>query len=130
MSGWSSESLDRVGEAEELQIRSQRRDGTWRSPRIIWVVRLDDELYVRSVNGRGSAWFRGTRTTGRGYVEAGGVSAEVDLVEDDGSGDGIADTIADALDAAYSSKYAHYAATTLDRITSEEARAATLRLVP
>jgi len=28
----------------------------------MWVVRVGDDVYVRSVNGRGSSWFRGGQT--------------------------------------------------------------------
>ena len=48
MTGWTSDELARIGTAEELQIASLRRDGTLRNPRTIWVVRVVDDLYVRS----------------------------------------------------------------------------------
>ena len=56
---WTSDELNKIGAAEELQIASLRQDGTLRKPVIIWVVRVDDDLYVRCVNGRLGAWFRG-----------------------------------------------------------------------
>ena len=55
MTTWTSNELNKIGKAEELQIASLRRDGTLRKPVIIWVVRLGDDLYVCSVYGRGSA---------------------------------------------------------------------------
>jgi len=61
MTAWISEELNRIGKAEELQIASLRSDGTLRMFVTIWVVRLRDDLYVRSVNGRNSAWFRGVQ---------------------------------------------------------------------
>ncbi len=60
MNAWTSDELGRIEAADELQIASVRRDGTLRNPTTIWVVRLGDDLYVRSVNGRTSGWFRGT----------------------------------------------------------------------
>jgi site-specific recombinase XerD len=54
-----SEELNKIGTAEELEIASLRRDGTLRNPVTIWVVRLGDDFYVRSVNGRTGAWSRG-----------------------------------------------------------------------
>jgi hypothetical protein len=54
MSPWTNDELKKIGNAEELLIASLRTDGTLRKPRIIWVVRVDDDLYVRSVNGRTS----------------------------------------------------------------------------
>ena len=46
MSRWTSDELDKIGAAEELQIASVRRDGTLRKPVTIWVVRHGDDLYV------------------------------------------------------------------------------------
>jgi hypothetical protein len=55
MSTWTSDELETIGGAEELEIASLRRDGTLRRPVTIWVVRHGDDLYVRSVNGRTSS---------------------------------------------------------------------------
>jgi hypothetical protein len=49
---WTSDELNTIGAAEELDLGSVRRDGTLRNPGTIWVVRHGDDLYVRSVNGR------------------------------------------------------------------------------
>lgn len=80
MTTWTSEELNKIGTAEELRIASLRADGTLRKPVIIWVVRLRDDLYVRSVYGRGSAWFRGVRTRHEGHIRAGGVDKDVKLM--------------------------------------------------
>jgi hypothetical protein len=73
MNGWTSEELSKIGTAEELRIRSLRRDGTLRRPTIIWVVRHGEDLYVRPVNGRTSGWFRGTQERLEGHIQCGGV---------------------------------------------------------
>ncbi|HMN60605.1 MAG TPA: DUF2255 family protein, partial [Anaerolinea sp.] len=78
---WTGDELSRIGKAEELEIASLRRDGTLRKSRTIWVVRVGDDLYVRSVNGRGSDWFRGVLTRHEGRIQAGGVEREVSFVE-------------------------------------------------
>jgi hypothetical protein len=75
MSAWTSDELKKIGTAEELQIASLRTDGTLRQPVIIWVVRLGDDLYVRSVNGRTSAWFRSVQTRHEGHIQARRVSS-------------------------------------------------------
>ncbi len=122
MSRWTSDELDRVGGAEELEIASVRRDGTLRRPVTIWVVRQGDDLYVRSVNGRTSSWFRGAQARHEAHIEAGGVDKDVLLVE--------TDDLNDEIDAAYRSKYHRYAESIVGSIVSPEARAATLKLVP
>jgi hypothetical protein len=53
MAGWTNDELAKIGTAQELQIASARRDGTLRNPRTIWVVRVGEDLYVRSMYGRG-----------------------------------------------------------------------------
>src|SRR5512143_2241451 len=102
MSAWTSDELKKIGIAEELQIASLRADGTLRKPVTIWVVRLGDDLYVRSVNGRGSAWFSGVLVRHQGSIQAGGVEKDVSFVEQ-------ADPILnDQLDAVYRKKYRRY----------------------
>jgi len=66
MSDWTSEELEKIAAADELQLASVRRDGTLRRPVTIWVVRHGDDLYVRSVYGRTSGWLRGFRSAMRG----------------------------------------------------------------
>jgi hypothetical protein len=122
MTAWTNEELTRIGTAEELQIAPRRGDGTLRNPRTIWVVRHGDDLYVRSVNGRTSAWFRGAQVRHEGNIRAGGVDKDVRLVE--------TDDLNDQIDAAYRTKYRRYAPSIIDAIVSPQARAATLRLVP
>jgi hypothetical protein len=123
MTTWTSEELDKIGKAEELKIASLRSDGTLRNPVIIWVVRLGDDLYVRSVNGRNSAWFRGVQTRYEGHIRAGGVDKDVTFVEESDS------NINDQIDAAYATKYRRYASITNSMVTPA-VRAATIKLVP
>ena len=120
---WTNDELTRVGTAEELQIASLRRDGTLGSPRTIWVVPYDDDLYVRSVNGPAAAWFRGTRVRHEGHIRAGGVEKDVAFVDADHS-------IDNQIDAAYRTKYRRYAKSITDRINSPGARSTTTKLVP
>jgi hypothetical protein len=123
MTTWTADELRRIGTAEELEIASLRRDGTLRKPVTIWVVRHGDDLYVRSVNGRGGAWFRGTRVLHGGHIRAGGVDRDVTFV--DGEPD-----INDQIDAAYRTKYRRYAARIVGSIVTPGARSATIKLVP
>jgi hypothetical protein len=122
MTTWTSDELTRIGSAEELEIAPKRRDGSLAPPRTIWVVRHGNDLYVRSVNGRDSTWFRGTQARHEGHIEAGGVSKDVTLAD-------AGDDIGDDLDAVYRDKYRRYAASIVDSIMTPQARAATLKLV-
>ena len=122
MTAWTSDELTTIGAADELQIASVRRDGTLRNPVTIWVVRHGDDLYVRSVNGRTSAWFRGAQVLHEGRIWAGGVEKDVTFAD--------ADDVNDAIDAAYRTKYRRYAASYVDPVVGPQARAATLKLVP
>ena len=125
MTKWTSDELSKIGSAEELKIAPVRRDGTLRSPVTIWVVRLGDDVYVRSYKGRSAAaWFRGALVRHEGHIRAGGVEKDVTFVEE------IAPGSNDQIDAAYRTKYRRYSASIIRSVVSPEARSATIRLVP
>jgi hypothetical protein len=122
MAGWTDDEVDTVGAAEELDLASVRRDGTLRSPVTMWVVRDGDDLYVRSVKGRGSSWFRGAQNRHEAHIRAGDVERDVTLVE--------TNDVDDELDTAYHTKYGRRYPSIVPSIVAPEARAATLKLVP
>ncbi len=124
MTTWTSDELNKIGKAEELQIASLRRDSTLRKPVTIWVVRVGEDLYVRSVYGRGSGWFRGTQTRHEGHIRAGGIDKDVTFVDEMDA------NVNEQIDASYRSKYHHYAASIVNSVVMPEARAATLKLIP
>jgi hypothetical protein len=123
MTGWTSDELTKIEAADELEIASTRRDGTLRNPVTIWVVRLGDDLYVRSVNGRTGAWFRSTQVRHEGRIRAGGVEKDVTFVD-------AIDSINNLIDDAYRSKYRRYAPSIVGSVLTPEARSATNKLVP
>jgi hypothetical protein len=122
MSTWTSDELDSIGAAEELEIAAVRSDGTPRKPVTIWVVRHGDDLYVRSVNGRTSFWFRAAQERHEAHIAAGGVDKDVLLVE--------TDEMTGEIDGAYRAKYHRYAENIVGSVVTPKARAATLKLVP
>ena len=124
MTTWTSDELTKIGTADELQITSLRGDGTLRKPVTIWVVRIGDDLYVRSYRGRDGAWFRATQVRHEGHIRAGGVAKDVTFIEETDP------DLNDQIDAAYRTKYRRYDARYVDPMVGAEARAATIKLVP
>jgi hypothetical protein len=122
MRKWTVDELAAIGAADELEISTRRRDGTLRNPVTIWVVRVADDLYLRSVNGPTAAWFRGTRTRDDGHIEAGGMARDVSFAAAEHD-------IDDRIDDAYRAKYS-YLPSAVDAINSPEARSTTIKLVP
>jgi hypothetical protein len=124
MAAWTSDELNKIGRAEELEIAPVRRDGTLRTPVTIWVVRLGDDLYVRSYRGSGGSWFGAARVRHEGRIRGGGVEKDVTFVEETDPG------INDQIDAAYRTKYRRHGTRYVDPMVAPEARAATIKLVP
>jgi hypothetical protein len=123
MTQWTSDQLTKIGRAQEVQIASARRDGTLRDPVTVWAVRHSDNLYLRSVAGRGGKWFRGTQEKHEGRIRAGGVQRDVTFVD--------ADHDIDAqIDDAYRTKYRRYAGSILNSVLTPQARASTIKVVP
>jgi|SRR5664279_4515122 len=123
MSGWTPDELDTIDAADEIDIAALQPDGSLRPFRIIWAVRVGDDLYVRSVLGRDSAWFRGVLRRPEGRIRAGGADYDVAFEEP-------AHADHEAIDAAYRRKYARYDRADVDAIVHPTARAATLRIIP
>jgi hypothetical protein len=123
MTGWTSDELARIGTAQELQIASLRRDGTLRNPRTIWVVRVGDDLYVRSMYGRAGGWFPGTQVRHQGHIRAGGVDKDVSFAEVDPD-------LNDQIDAVYREKYRRYGPSIIGSVVNPAAQAATIKLMP
>jgi hypothetical protein len=123
MTGWTSDDLTRIGTADELELASVRRDGTLRKPRTIWVVRVGDDLYVRSMYGREGGWFPGTQVRHQGHIRAGGVDKDVTFADADRD-------LNDQIDAAYRDKYRRYGERIIGGVVNPGARAATIKLVP
>ena len=122
-STWTDAELSAIGGTDELRLSALRADGTLGKPVTIWVARLGDDLYVRSVRGADAAWFRGTRGTGKGRVSAGGVSADVAF-------DLVGDASKSEIDAAYQAKYSGYPPLYVNPLLSPPAQETTTRLVP
>ena len=126
MPTWTDKQLGRIGDAHEIRIAAMRADGSLRTPVVVWVVRIGDDLYTRSVNGPDAAWFRGVQARHEGQVSADGVDADVMFSDVD---DNAGSQINDKIDAAYHRKYGRYRGP-VAFITSPLARSTTIRIVP
>jgi hypothetical protein len=87
------------------------------------VVRVDDDLYVRSGYGDRAAWYRATQRHRQGYISASGIERDVNFADADPA-------LGDRIDAAYRGKYLRHGAQWLEPMITAEARATTIRLVP
>ena len=121
MATWNTDQLNRIGATEEVRIAARRADGALRKPVTVWIVRINNNIYVRSVNGRNAVWFRGVQARHEGRLQVGGVEKDVNFLEGTDN--------QDQIDAAYHSKYARYPGI-VPNILTPETRATTLRLVP
>jgi len=74
---WTSQELERLGRAQELHLATRRRDSGLSRYVTMWVVRVGDNLYIRSAYGPDNPWYRRARTAGEGRVRAGGVERDV-----------------------------------------------------
>ena len=120
---WTRTELSRIGDAEELQLASERPDGSLRPYVTMWVVRTGNELYVRSAYGNTNRWYRRARASGTGRIRAGGVERDVTFAD-------AAPETHGAIDAAYHAKYDRYGPGIVGTVVGPEAHTVTIRLVP
>ncbi|MFN8521032.1 MAG: DUF2255 family protein [Chloroflexota bacterium] len=124
MSGaWTAGELRSIGDRDEVDVSSLRADGTVRPYVTIWLVRVGDELYVRSAYGPANGWFRRAVASGRGRVRAGGLDRDVTF-------EVAGPEVAGAITAAYHAKYDRYGPAIVGSVVSADAVRSTLRLVP
>ena len=119
---WTLTELELIGRAEELELASRSDDGALSPFVTMWVVRVGDEIYVRSAGGSGRPWFQRATSSGTGHIRAGGIEAEVAFDK--------APVGADIeIDASYHEKYDRYGATIVGHVTGPGAHPVTIRLV-
>ena len=119
---WTGDELEKIGDAEELQLASRRADGSLRPFVTIWVVRAVDDVYVRSAYGHDNPWFQRALKAGKGRIQAGGVERDVTF-EPHPEADA-------AVDAAFHAKYDRYGRAMVGTVVSPEAVRSTLRVRP
>ncbi|SFR87072.1 hypothetical protein SAMN04487846_0125 [Microbacterium sp. cf046] len=115
---WTPEDLRHLDGALELEIAAPRDDcgrGRW-TP--IWVVVVDDDVFVRTWRRRDTGWYGRSLHAERAWIRVAGRSVDVTVAF-------VGDGGADAVDAAYQTKYGAMAARSM---VTAEAAASTLRL--
>ena len=115
--------LDRIGQADEIEIAQAAAGGRPGRRVTIWVVPHGGRLYVRSWRGTGAAWYRAVKRPGRATVWAAGFEARVRLQEPSAN-------VESGVDAAFRSKYRRAGAEYVEAMVSEPARSTTLELLP
>ena len=78
---WSPEELNSICSAVELHIAIRRPDGRLRRWTPIWVVCVDEQVYVRTWYRRETGWFGHALLSGRARIRVPGLAADV-TVED------------------------------------------------
>lgn len=123
MTAWTEPELAQIGRCEELHLASARPDGTLRPYVTMWVVRVGDDLYVRSAYGPDNPWYRRARASGTGRIRAGGLEKYVTFAD-------AAPDVQPAIDAAYHAKYDRYGPRIVGSVVGPGVRDVTVRLVP
>ena len=118
---WTPDDLTRIGDATELELASRRPDGTLRGYTIMWVVRVDDGLYVRSAGGPTRPWYRHALAAREGRIRSGGIEADVAFGP-------AAHDVHTAIDTAYHTKYDRFGPGPVSHVTGPDAHPFTLHL--
>jgi hypothetical protein len=123
MSPWSHDELERIASSTELQLASQRGDGSLRPYVTMWVVGVDGELYVRSAYGPDNPWYKRATASTLGRIRADGIERNVEFAAPPADAH-------DAIDVAYHAKYDRYGPKIVGTVVGPSAHAVTIRLVP
>lgn len=128
-STFSDDELRTIGDEDEVVLTARRTDGSLGPSATIWIVRVGDEVFVRSAYGPGNRWFARALRAGAGHVTIGAVSR--DTVFEDASAGTAHPADAAAVDAAYHAKYdGHYPKQYVDPVVDAASHSATLRVLP
>jgi hypothetical protein len=131
---WSTEQLQLLDAAVELNIAVPRPDGALGRWTTVWVVCVGQGVFVRSWHRRETGWFGRAVTTGRARIRAIGLETDVAVVDLGRTGDRSGEEpqlqgeLFDEVDSAYRTKYGAFGDATVGAVVSAHARVTTLRL--
>ena len=126
MTKWEINELEKIGKAEELKLFPLNKDGEFFSSVIIWIVRVDQELFVRSYKGAKGSWYQHVQLNHKGRISASGITKDVNFIRIDKEDK----TLNDKIDQEYRLKYQKYGKAYVDPMISSQAQATTIRLEP
>jgi hypothetical protein len=124
VSKWSERGLAHIEAADEIIVMPDRVDHTPGPAEPIWVVRVGDELYVRSYRGSTAGWYRCARGNGNGRIRSVGQEFRVRFSEL------AAPDLRAQIDQAYRVKYGRCGRSLVTARTSDSAADTTLQLAP
>jgi hypothetical protein len=122
MADWNPTELERIAAAREIEVSALRADGALTKPVTIWCVRVEGELFVRSVRGGAGGWFKAAEQRHEGRIEAGDTAVDVSFED-------LPHHLDEEIDAAYKEKYG-YPSNPVDSVSTDAAQATTIRVVP
>jgi hypothetical protein len=123
MTDWTTQELEIIGDAEEIHLATARTDGSLRPYVPIWVVRVGDDLFVRSYRGPDGAWYRHARQHSHGRIRRSELERDIDFADPGATPSG-------AIDEAYSTKYGRYGGSYVDTMVRPDVAQTSLRLIP
>ena len=118
----SREEIHLIAEKDDFHIAPFRADGkTFGTPTWIWVVEVENELYVRAYYGVKSRWYNSAKEQKAGKIEAAGMVKKVRF-----------EVISDAklnskIDDAYRDKYSR--SSYLNHMIGSTSKAATIKIL-
>lgn len=120
-SNLSKEEVAKIAAHDDFHIAPFRSDGkTYGTSTWIWVVSVDNKLFVRAYNGTNSRWYQSAMQQKAGKIEAAGLVKEVHF-------EPVVGSINDEIDAAYKKKYS--GSPYLNAMISDRAKAATVQVI-
>ena len=123
---WTPDELERLRRAHELEVATPGRDEVLRPWVPVWLVVVEDRLYVRTWYRRDTGWYGRALRSHRARVRVPGVEADVAVADVSTDGPGLRERV----DAAYLAAYGRHGTGSVAAMVADEAAATTLRLDP
>jgi hypothetical protein len=121
---FDDETLKLLGETKEVKIETRRDDESPLHRTTIWVVVVEDEVFVRSVRGPNGRWYREISSNPEGALHVG--DTRIPMRAAPATEDTTVDTVSDAI----RSKYGKNSPSSTASMVRSDTLPTTLKLVP